>query len=183
MMSSTSELQRRRGVIIGVIVMAAVVTVSNIAVQYAINDWLTWGAFTYPVAFLVTDLTNRRFGARSARRVVYAGFAVAVLLSAYFAGPRIALASGSAFLAAQLLDVEIFNRLRRANWWRAPLISSCIASVFDTALFFSIAFAGTAVPWPTLAIGDFLVKLAMALTMLVPFRALLNLTRPLPADV
>ncbi|NJO36862.1 MAG: hypothetical protein HC871_03585 [Rhizobiales bacterium] len=123
--------------------MVIVVTVSNIAVQYPINDWWTWGAFTYPVAFLVTDLTNRALGPGAARRVVYAGFALAVVLSIWLATPRIALASGTAFLAAQLLDIAIFDRLRRASWWRAPLVSSTLSSVLDTALFFSLAFAGT----------------------------------------
>ena len=171
------------GVIIGVIAMAVVVTASNILVGYPINDWLTWGAFTYPIAFLVTDLTNRRLGSQSARTVVYAGFALAVILSFYFAGWRIAVASGTAFLVAQLLDIFIFNRLRQSVWWRAPLISSSIASAVDTVLFFAIAFAGTAVPWVTLAAGDYLVKLALALFMLIPFRVLLNVIRPLEASV
>lgn len=154
--------------------MAVVVTVSNVAVQYPINDWLTYGAFTYPVAFLVTDLTNRRLGPARAREVAGAGFALAVLLSVWLAGPRIALASGSAFLAAQLLDVGLFDRLRRLAWWQAPLISSGIASVLDTALFFTLAFAGTGLPWITWALGDLAVKGLMALLLLVPFRALMG---------
>ncbi|MDJ0611004.1 MAG: VUT family protein [Kiloniellales bacterium] len=158
--------------------MAIVVTVSNIAVQYPINDWLTWGALTYPIAFLVTDLTNRALGAATARLVVYAGFALAVALSVYFAGWRIALASGSAFLVAQLLDIVIFDRLRRAAWWQAPLASSGLASAVDTALFFSLAFAGTGTPWITWAIGDYGAKIAMALVLLLPFRALMPATRP-----
>ena len=168
-----------RGVIIGVIAMTVIVAASNYLVQFPINDWLTWGAFIYPVAFLVTDLTNRTFGAARARQVVYAGFVLAVILSIALATPRIALASGSAFLVAQLLDVRIFDRLkRRRTWWTAPLVSSSVGSAVDTALFFSIAFAGTAVPWVTLGFGDYAVKLALALLMLVPFRAMMLLTKP-----
>jgi uncharacterized PurR-regulated membrane protein YhhQ (DUF165 family) len=155
--------------------MAAIVVVSNIAVQVPINDWLTWGALTYPVSFLVTDLTNRRFGAGATRRVVYVGFAIAVVLSIWAAGIRIAVASGTAFLAAQLLDVLIFDRLRRSTvWWRAPLTSSLSASALDTALFFSLAFAGTGLPWVTWGLGDFGVKVAMAMALLIPFRALMR---------
>ena len=167
--------------VLGVIAMAIIVTASNFLVQFPINDWLTWGALTYPVAFLVTDLTNRSLGPAAARRVIYVGFVLAVLLSILLATPRIALASGSAFLAAQLLDVFVFNRLRRRVWWQAPLASSTLGSALDTALFFSLAFAFTPVPWVTLAIGDFWVKLAMAGLMLVPFRALMAYLRPLPA--
>jgi len=162
-----------RGLLLGILAMAILVTASNVLVQYPINDYLTWGAFTYPVCFLVTDLCTRTLGAEKARRVVLVGFAIAVLLSLVFATPRIALASGAAFLSAQLLDVAIFDRLRRAAWWLAPLTSSLLASALDTALFFSLAFAGTEVPWVTLAIGDYLVKLAIALAMLIPFRALI----------
>src|SRR3546814_11421603 len=136
-----------RGVAAGIAAMVGVVALSNYAVQFAINDWLTWGAFTYPAAFLVTDLTNRTLGPTAARRVIYAGFALAVVLSIWLATPRIAIASGTAFLVAQLLDVAIFNRLRAGAWWRAPLVSSAIGSVVDTALFFSIAFAGSGLPW------------------------------------
>ena len=163
--------------------MAVVVAVSNVAVQFPINDWLTWGALTYPVAFLVTDLTNRRFGAAATRRVVYVGFAIAVALSVWAAGPRIAAASGSAFLAAQLLDVLIFDRLRRSEtWWRAPLASSLSGSAVDTALFFSLAFAGTGLPWITWGLGDFGVKVAMALALLMPFRTLMRFVAAAPAD-
>jgi uncharacterized PurR-regulated membrane protein YhhQ (DUF165 family) len=169
--------------LLGVLAMAVIVTASNILVQYPINDWLTWGAFSYPVSFLVTDLTNRRLGPSVARRVVYVGFALALGLSWYFAAPRIAVASASAFLAAQLLDIFVFDRLRRAAWWRAPLISSLFGSALDTALFFSIAFAGTALPWISLGLGDFAVKVAMALVMLVPFRALMPALLPFrPAE-
>ena len=154
--------------------MVAVVASSNVAVQFPINAWLTWGAFTYPFAFLVTDLTNRRLGPGRARTVVYAGFALAVALSALLATPRIALASGSAFVTAQLLDIFAFNRLRRLPWWQAPLISSAIASLWDTAVFFGLAFAGTGLPWVTWAIGDLGAKAAMALLLLLPFRALMG---------
>ena len=157
-----------------VLAMVAVVAGSNVAVQYPINDWLTWGAFTYPIAFLVTDLTNRRLGPGGARRVVYVGFALAVVLSIALAGPRIALASGTAFLTAQLLDIVVFDRLRRLPWWQAPLVSSGIASIWDTAVFFSLAFAGTGLPWVTWAIGDLGAKAAMALLLLLPFRALMG---------
>lgn len=149
--------------------MIVIVVASNILVQYPINDWLTWGALTYPIAFLVTDLTNRAHGPETARRVVHVGFACAVVLSAVLATPRIAAASGTAFLVAQLLDVYVFDRLRNRAWWQPPLASSVLGSAVDTGLFFGLAFAGTAVPWVTLALGDFVVKLALALVMLVPF--------------
>lgn len=161
--------------------MVVVVTASNVLVQYAISDWLTWAAFTYPISFLVTDLTNRRLGPGAARRVVYAGFALAVLLSALLATPRIALASGTAFLVAQLLDVRVFDRLRERAWWMPPLVSSLLGSAVDTVLFFAIAFHATGVPWVTLAIGDFAIKVVMALLLLLPFRGLLRLTRPVGA--
>ena len=168
-----------RGIITGIVAMAVIVVASNVLVQYPINDWLTWGAFTYPVAFLVTDLTNRALGPAKARQVVYAGFTLAVILSIVLADPRIALASGTAFLVAQLLDVRIFDRLReRGGWWTAPLVSSTTASVVDTALFFSIAFAGTGLPWVTWGVGDFAAKMCVALAMLIPFRALMQITRP-----
>jgi uncharacterized PurR-regulated membrane protein YhhQ (DUF165 family) len=157
-----------------VLAMVVVVAGSNVAVQYPINDWLTWGALTYPLAFLVTDVTNRRYGPQEARRVAYVGFALAVLLSIVLAGPRIALASGTAFLTAQLLDIWVFDRLRRLRWWKAPLISSAISSIWDTAVFFSLAFAGMSVPWITWGFGDLGVKAAMALLLLVPFRALMG---------
>lgn len=175
-----------------VLAMAVVVTASNILVQYPINDLLTWGAFSYPVAFLITDLTNRALGPVRARKVVYVGFALAVLLSLYFADPRIAVASGSAFLIAQLLDISIFDRLRKQAWWLAPVASSTVASALDTFIFFWLAFAATGipftlfgvgfgetgVPWQTLALGDYLVKMGVALVMLLPFRLLLSVTKP-----
>jgi uncharacterized PurR-regulated membrane protein YhhQ (DUF165 family) len=179
--------------------MAALVTASNILVQYPVGDFLTWGAFTYPFAFLVTDLTNRRFGPAAARRVVYVGFALAVALSIWLATPRIAVASGAAFLSAQMLDVAVFDRLRRGSWWRAPLVSSTLGSALDTALFFTLAFSasasliwpvegwavapaplmgvGPAAPfWVSLALGDFLVKMAIALLALGPYRLALGMT-------
>ena len=171
-----------KGVVLGVIAMAIVVTASNILVQYPINDWLTWGAFTYPIAFLVTDLTNRKLGTRKARTVVLVGFAFAVVLSIYFANWRIALASGSAFLIAQMLDVKLFDLMRKASWWKAPLLSSTLASIVDTVLFFSIAFAGTGLPWVTWAVGDFGAKLAMALILLIPFCAMLSATKPVAVE-
>lgn len=161
--------------------MVAVVTASNVLVQFAINDWLTWAAFTYPVSFLVTDLTNRRLGSQTARRVALAGFAVAIVLSAVFATPRIAAASGAAFIAAQMLDVEVFDRLRRRVWWLPPLVSSLLASALDTLIFFAGAFAFTDVPWVTLALGDFAVKVAMALVLLLPFRAMIRWLELRPA--
>jgi uncharacterized PurR-regulated membrane protein YhhQ (DUF165 family) len=161
-----------------VIAMVGVVVASNWLVQFPINDWLTWGAFSYPLAFLVTDLTNRRFGPERARRVVYVGFAVGVILSAWIAPVRIALASGAAFLVAQLLDITVFNWLRQQTWWRAPFVSSFLASIVDTAMFFSIAFAGTSVPWITLSLGDLAVKLAMALFCLAPYRVLMTVIGP-----
>ncbi|MDR0247950.1 MAG: VUT family protein [Burkholderiales bacterium] len=153
--------------------MAVVVVSSNWLVQFPINDWLTYGAFTYPIAFLVSELTNRRTGPQAARQVAWLGFALAVFVSAWLAPVRIAAASGIAFLCAQLLDISIFHRLRRQSWWRAPLIASVLASILDTALFFSCAFAGTDMPWLTLAAGDLAVKLAMAVFLLMPFRLLL----------
>ncbi|MEM6422484.1 MAG: queuosine precursor transporter [Pseudomonadota bacterium] len=172
--------------------MAGIVALSNVAVQYPINDLLTWGAFTYPFAFLVTDLTNRFLGTNAARRVVLAGFVLGVLLSAWLATPRIAIASGSAFLVAQLVDVAVFDRLRQGQWWRAPAVSSVIGSAIDTALFFSIAFSASfaflgddaawalqPVPllvigpevalWINLAVADFFVKIAIAAAALLPY--------------
>ena len=165
-----------------IVMMAVVVVISNILVQYPVNyfgleELLTYGAFTYPIAFLITDLTNRRFGPEAARRVVYVGFALGVAMSLVLADARIALASGTAFLVAQLLDVFIFDRLRRASWWVAPISSSTLGSVIDTALFFTIAFAGTGLPWVGWASGDLAVKLVVAMVMLVPFRLLMALVR------
>jgi queuosine precursor transporter len=158
--------------------MTAVVVASNWLVQYPINDLLTWGAITYPFSFLITDLTTRLQGPERARRVVWLGFTLAVLLSVWLATPRIALASGTAFLVGQLLDIQIFQRLRDGSWWRAPLVSSTVGSVVDTALFFTLAFAGTELPWITLALGDLGVKLLLAVLALAPFRAVLALAMP-----
>ena len=196
--------------------MALVVVASNVLVQFpvmyqlgAVNlaDLLTWGAFTYPVAFLVTDFINRRLGPGAARIVVFAGFALAVLLSIVLATPRIAIASGSAFLVAQMLDVSIFNRLRDRVWWMPPVVSSLIGSVVDTALFFSLAFAASfsvigandafaiefaplfgafdlqAPRWVSWALGDFAVKLLVALVLLAPYRVLIGFIRPLEAPI
>jgi uncharacterized PurR-regulated membrane protein YhhQ (DUF165 family) len=156
-----------------IVAMALVVLASNLLVQYAINDWLTWGAFTYPVAFLVSELTNRRFGPQVARRVAWWGFAVAVAASLALAPLRIAAASGLAFIASQLLDIQVFDRLRRGSWWRAPLVATVAAAVLDTTLFWSIAFAGASLPWVTWAIGDLAVKLAVGVCLLLPFRLLI----------
>ena len=161
--------------LLSVLAMTVIVVASNWLVQYPINQLLTWGAITYPFSFLVTDLTTRLHGPGEARRVVWVGFALAVTLSMWLATPRIALASGTAFLAGQLLDISVFQRLRAGSWWRAPLVSSTIGSTVDTALFFSLAFAGTSLPWPTLALGDLGVKLVLAVLALAPFRAALSL--------
>ena len=162
-------------IVVGVVAMTGVVAASNFLVQIQINDWLTWGSFSYPIAFLVTDLINRRVGPKAARRVIYVGFACGVVLSVYTSTERIALASGTAFLLAQLVDVWLYNRLRRiVTWWQTPLISSTVASTLDTALFFSLAFAFTEVPWVTLAIGDYGAKLAVACAMLIPFRLMMG---------
>ena len=158
--------------------MTIIVVASNWLVQFPINALLTWGAITYPFSFLVTDLTTRLHGAVPARRVVWAGFALAVFLSIWLSTPRIALASGTAFLAGQLLDIQVFQRLRTGNWWRAPLVSSTVGSILDTALFFSLAFAGTTLPWMTLALGDPGVKLVLAVLALAPFRAVLAMAVP-----
>ena len=166
---------KQKSLITLIIGMALVVVISNIAVSYPINDWLTWGALTYPIAFLVTDMTNRLFGVSRARTVVYAGFLIGVILSLWAADMRIALASGSAFLIAQLLDITIFDKLRQKTWWKAPLISTIISSAVDTLLFFSIAFIATGLPWVTWAIGDYGAKLAMAAILLMPFRFFLSL--------
>ena len=199
----------------GILAMAAIVLASNILVQFLFGNWLTWGAFTYPLAFLVTDIMNRVYGVAAARRVVFAGFVTGVICSLIGTqimgefGPlvtlRIALGSGFAFLVAQLMDVAIFDRLRAGAWWRAPVVSTLVGSSLDTALFFTIAFsaslsflepandvswAGDILPilghgpeaplWVSLAIADWLVKLALALIALVPFRLI---TRKVLAQV
>ena len=153
--------------------MVAVIVLSNVLVQHPINDWLTWGAFSYPLVFLVSDLTNRALGPATARRVAWAGFAVAVLVSLLLAPWRIALASGAAFLFSQLMDVAVFNRWRQQTWWKAPLFGSLLASGVDTAVFFFLAFAGSGMDWLLLAAGDLAVKASMAALLLAPYRALL----------
>ncbi|MCI2395767.1 queuosine precursor transporter [Aliiroseovarius sediminis] len=200
----------------GIIAMAAIVVASNILVQHLFGQWLTWGAFTYPLAFLVTDVMNRVYGATAARKVVLAGFITGVICSfigtqiAGEFGPlvtlRVAMASGLAFLTAQLLDVAIFDRLRHGKWWRAPVASTIVGSSVDTAIFFTVAFsaslaflepsnditwAGEVLPllgtgpnaplWVSLAVADWLVKLALALLALVPFRLIVTKLSPNPA--
>lgn len=153
--------------------MAAVIVLSNVLVQHTINPWLTWGAFSYPLVFLVSDLTNRALGPQAARRVAWIGFAVAVTVSLALAPWRIALASGAAFILSQVMDIAVFNRWRAMSWWKAPLIGSLVASCIDTAVFFFLAFAGSGFDWLTLAAGDLAVKAAMAAVLLAPYRALL----------
>ena len=202
-----------RQTLIYIFLMTLVVVASNILVQYPLSgtlfginlgDLLTWGAFTYPIAFLITDLTNRQFGPSAARRVVFAGFVVGVTLSFWTSIPRIAIASGSAYIIGQLLDISVFNRLRRQSWWRAPLAGSIAGSVLDTALFFSLAFAATfafigpndafaietaplfglftaEVPrWVSWALGDLTVKVLVGLALLLPYGALMNTLKPMP---
>ena len=166
--------------------MALVVSLSNYLVQFPINyfgleNLLTYGAFSYPVAFLITDLSNRRFGKNVAKKIVYLGFALGVFLTLYFStnysdfiSIRIAIGSGVAFLVAQLIDVNIFDKLRKKVWFIAPLTSSFFGSSVDTFLFFSISFYGTEVNWITLSFGDLFVKIFVALLMLIPFRFLLS---------
>lgn len=202
---------------LAILAMVVVVTASNILVQFPVRadlgpihlgDILTWGAFTYPFAFLVSDLTNRYDGPRRARAVVLVGFAVALCLSAYLSTPRIAIASATAFLVGQLLDIAVFSRLRNRFWLVPPLSASLIGSLIDTAIFFSLAFApafgfvdtwfgmtdgslgmnapwlgiGASVPlWLSLASGDFGVKFLAALLLLMPYRLLMNAVMPLPA--
>ena len=205
------------GIAVAAASMAAIVVLSNVLVQHPfayslgqlnLADLLTWGAFSYPLAFLVTDSTNRLFGPRVARRVVYGGFAVAIVLSVWLATPRIAIASGTAFLTAQLLDIVVFNRLRDRVWWMAPSLSSLVGSALDTLLFFSLAFASafvllgpndpfaieaapllglfaTETPrWLSWALGDFAVKLLITALALVPYRLIIIAAlprRPTPA--
>ena len=171
-------------------IMGAVVLVSNYLVQFPINHYgleniLTYGALSYPIAFLITDLANRSYGKIAARKIVYIGFVIGIsftlFLSTDFAdliSVRIAIGSGTAFLIAQLLDVQIFDNLRKKKWYIAPLTSSIIGSTVDTFLFFSISFYATGVPWVTLSLGDLLVKILITLIMLIPFRLLLKTLKP-----
>ena len=173
--------------------MGVVVLSSNYLVQfpinyYGLNEILTYGAFSYPIDLLITDLANRSYGKRVAIKIVYFGFVLGigftVLFSTDFAdliSIRIAIGSGIAFLTAQLLDVQIFDRLRKKEWFVAPLTSSMIGSTIDTFLFFSISFYGTGVPWVTLSLGDLIVKVIVALIMLIPFRLLLKTFKPIKA--
>ncbi len=167
-----------RSLLLSALAMAAIVLVSNVLVQYPINAWLTWGAFSYPVAYLVTDVCNRAYGPRLARRVAWIGFAVGFIASALMAPLRIAIASGTAFIVSQLLDVAVFNRLRQQSWWKAPLFGSAAASTVDTAIFFGLAFGGTDISWLHLAVGDLGVKLAMAFVLLPPYRLLVARLAP-----
>ena len=162
--------------------MGVVVLLSNYLVQfpvkyYELQEILTYGAFTYPIAFLITDLANRAYGKLIAKKIVYIGFIIGIVFTIFFStnfsdiiSIRIALGSGTAFIIAQLLDVQIFDKLRKRKWFIAPLTSSFIGSTVDTLLFFSISFYGTGVPWLSLSLGDLTVKFIVALIMLIPFR-------------
>ena len=173
------------------LLMGAVVLASNYLVQcpiqyYGLEEILTYGAFSYPIAFLITDLANRSFGKIVARKIVYIGFAIGISFTLLFStnftdliSIRIAIGSGVAFLIAQLLDVQIFDKLRKKEWFIAPLTSSMIGSAVDTFIFFSISFYGTGIPWITLSLGDLSVKIFVALVMLIPFRLLLKTLKPI----
>ena len=168
------------------VLMGVVVLSSNYLVQfpikyYGLEEILTYGAFTYPIAFLITDLANRSYGKLAARKIVYIGFIIGISFTLFFTtnfsdliSVRIAIGSGTAFIVAQLLDVQIFDKLRKKEWFVAPLTSSFIGSVVDTFLFFSISFYGTGIAWVTLSVGDLAVKIFVALLMLIPFRLLLS---------
>jgi len=173
------------------VLMGVVVLSSNYLVQfpinyYGLNEILTYGAFSYPVAFLITDLANRFCGKIVARKIVYVGFLIGIIFTFLFStnftdliSVRIAIGSGIAFITAQLLDIQIFDHLRKKNWFIAPLTSSLIGSTVDTFLFFSIAFYATGVPWFTLSLGDLTVKIFVALVMLIPFRILIKIIKPI----
>jgi len=168
------------------LLMGLVVVFSNYLVQFPVkyfglNEILTYGAFSYPVTFFITDLANRAYGKLVARKVVYVGFTIGVLLTLFVStnfsdiiSIRVAIGSGVAFFIAQNLDVQIFDFLRKKIWFVAPLVSSVLGSLVDTFLFFSIAFYATDIPWVSLALGDLVVKLLIALVMLIPFRMLIN---------
>ncbi len=168
------------------VLMGVVVLASNYLVQfpikyYGLEEILTYGAFSYPVAFLITDLANRSYGKFVARKIVYIGFVTGIIFTLFFStnfsdliSVRIAFGSGTAFIVAQLLDVKIFDQLKKKRWFVAPLISSFIGSTVDTFLFFLISFYGTGIPWFTLSLGDLAVKILVALLMLIPFRLLLG---------
>jgi queuosine precursor transporter len=166
------------------LIMGAVVLFSNYLVQfpikyYGLEEILTYGAFSYPIAFLITDIANRSYGKKVARKIVYFGFIVGIIFTFFFStnfadliSVRIAIGSGTAFMVAQLLDVQIFDQLKKKKWFVAPLTSSLIGSTVDTFLFFFISFYATDIPWITLSLGDLLVKVLVALLMLIPFRLL-----------
>ena len=169
--------------------MAVVVLVSNYLVQFPVSrlgldEILTYGAFSYPIAFLITDLANRKYGKLVARQIVYFGFIVGVFLTLYFStnfsdliSIRIAIGSGAAFFIAQLIDVQIFDYLRKSSWYIAPLTSSLVGSTIDTFIFFSISFLGTGINWISLGIGDLSVKIVVAIFMLIPFRLFMKKTK------
>ena len=173
--------------------MGVVVLASNYLVQFPINYYglgeiLTYGAFSYPIAFLITDLANRSYGKFIARKIVYIGFVIGIIFTLFFStnfedliSIRIAIGSGVAFLVAQLIDVQIFDQLRKKKWFVAPLTSSLIGSTIDTFLFFSISFYATGIPWITLSLGDLTVKILVALIMLIPFRLLLGTVKEFKA--
>lgn len=181
-----------RGMALAIAAMVVVVALSNYVVQFpivttALLGTVTWGALTYPATFFVTDLANRAFGPRRARQVVYVGFAAGVAASLLLAPWRIAVASGTAFLVGQLLDIVVFDRLRRAPWWQAPFAGSALGSIVDTVLFFAVAFVGVFPLLPvdggpsvlSLIQGDLIVKLGFALVFLAPFRALMGVVVPM----
>lgn len=184
------ERSEPRAFALAVFAMCAAVLAANILVQFpftpfGLQDVLTYGAFTYPFTFLVNDLTNRRLGIARTRQVIYAGFALALALSALLATPRIALASGTAFIVAQLLDATVFNALRRKAWWLPPALSGGLSSAIDTMVFFTLAFSGTDLPWTNWAVADYLVKVAMVALFLAPYRYLIarmSAWTPQPAD-
>ena len=161
--------------LIACVLMGVVILSANVLVAIPVNDWFTFGALTFPICFLITDTVNRLYGVQFARKVVMVGFVVGIALSLYFADMRIALASGCAFIIGQMLDVSVFDTFRQATWWKAPVISSAISSVVDTALFFIIAFAGSGLPWITWGIGDLFAKFIMVVALIPAYRILLAL--------
>ena len=174
--------------LIGLLVMASNYLLQRLIKYYGLEEILTYGAFSYPIAFLITDLANRSFGKSVARKIVYIGFTIGILFTLMFStnfadliSIRIAIGSGTAFIIAQLLDVQIFDQLRQKKWFIAPLTSSLIGSTVDTFLFFSISFYATGVPWVTLSLGDLAVKIFIALVMLIPFRLLLGTLKAVKA--
>ena len=172
--------------LMGVIVLGSNYLVQFPVKHYGLEEILTYGAFSYPIAFLITDLANRSYGKVVARNIVYIGFTLGISFTLFFStnyadliSVRIAIGSGVAFLTAQLLDVQIFDNLRKKAWFIAPFTSSITGSIVDTFLFFSISFYNTGIPWITLSLGDLTVKILVALLMLVPFRLLLKTFKPI----